>query len=114
MSPDERHNQRLDVIAEERGGDPNQGMAGEADLLTSSMEQAMFWRQVYAEILTMEEKVMAGVRELMAAESPRVRQEVELSNVPVISAQVERFRHRYDFWAQRVVELTLSLAPIEP
>jgi hypothetical protein len=98
--------QRPDVVAEDRAGDPNQGMTGEVDLLTSSMAQALFWRQVYAEILALEEKVMARVRELMAAESADVRREVELSNVPVIAAQVDRFRQRHSFWAQRVAHLT--------
>lgn len=40
---------------------------------------------------------MERVRELMAAESDAVRHEVELSNVPVIAAQVERFRQRHHF-----------------
>jgi len=107
---DPAHAQRPDVIAADRGGDPNQGMTGEADLSTSSIEEAVFWRQVYAEILAMEEKVLARVRELMAAESADVRTEVELSNVPVIAAQVDRFRQRHDFWNLRVAEL--ALAPV--
>src|SRR5438309_737124 len=102
---------RPDVIAADRGGDPQQGMADEADLETSSLEQAVFWRQVYAEILAMEEKVMARVVELMAAESLAVRREVELSNVPVIAAQVERFRQRHDFWDIRVTKLGGSGVP---
>jgi hypothetical protein len=104
---------RPDIIAADRGGDPNQGMSGEADLLTSSVEQAIFWRQVYAEILAMEEKVLARVRELMAAESAEVRREVELSNVPVIVAQVDRFRQRHGFWALRVAQLIPSPAPTD-
>jgi hypothetical protein len=114
MTLGEQPARRPDVIAADRGGDPSQGMTGEADLLTSSMQQAVFWRQVYAEILAMEEKVMARVNELMAAESPEVRREVELSNVPVIAAQVERFRRRHDYWDLRVAHLTLSPLPIEP
>lgn len=105
--------QRPDVIAADRGGDINQGMNGEADLTTASQEQALFWRRVYAEILAMEEKVMARVQELMAQESDEVRHEVELSNVPVIAAQVERFRQRHDFWALRVAELAVAPLPIE-
>ena len=80
-------------------------MDGEADLNTASLEQAVFWARVYGEILAMEEKVMARVQELMAAESPRVRREVQLTNVPVIASQVERFRRRHDYWHVKINEL---------
>lgn len=108
MASQEQQSLRPDVIAADRGGDPNQGMNGEADLPTSTMDQAVFWRQVYAEIVALEEKVMVRVRELMATESEDVRREVELSNVPVIAAQLERFRQRHGFWAARVAQLSPS------
>jgi hypothetical protein len=94
-----------ELAAALRGGDPEQMMDGEADLMTASMEQALFWRRAYGEIVAMEEKVMARVLELMAAESPTVRREVELTNVPVIASQVERFRRRHEYWEHRVREL---------
>ena len=72
-----------------RGADTEQAMEGEHDIATSSRQQAIFWRDTYREILTMEESVMVRILELMAAQSPTARREVELSNVPVISAQVE-------------------------
>jgi hypothetical protein len=97
--------QRPDVAAEQRGGDLNQGMTSEPQPMDASLQEARFWCKTYAEILEMEEQVMARVRELMAAQSPDVRREVELSNVPVIAAQVDRFRHRHQFWTRRVAEL---------
>ena len=99
---------RPEMAAASRGGNPDQLMEGEDDLGTASMEQAVFWAKVYGEILAMEEKVMARVYELMATQSPRVRREVELTNVPVIASQVERFRHRYEHWDSRVKELQLA------
>ncbi|MEA2681861.1 MAG: hypothetical protein QOK05_189 [Chloroflexota bacterium] len=96
---------RPEMVAASRGGDTEQLMDGEADLGTASLEQAVFWQRVYSEILAMEEKVMARVQELMAAESPRVRREVLLTNVPVIASQVERFRQRHEYWGLRVREL---------
>lgn len=96
---------RPEIAAASRGGDPDQLMDGEADLDTASIEQALFWSKVYAEILAMEEKVLARVKELMAAETPRVRREVQLTNVPVIFSQVERFRQRHEFWNAKVEEL---------
>ena len=97
---------RPDVAAAQRGGDPNQGMPGEPDLGTTSHDEAVFWRDLYKEILAMEEGVMLRVRELMATQSEVARREVELSNVPVIAAQVERFRLRGQFWSRRAVELS--------
>ena len=96
---------RTDVHAQIRGGDVQQAMDGEHDIETSSLEQALFWRDTYREILAMEESVMVRVLELMAAQSPTARREVELSNVPVIAAQVDRFRSRLGYWENRLNRL---------
>jgi hypothetical protein len=101
---------RPEMAAASRGGDPDQLMDGEADLGSASIDQARFWRKVYSEILVMETKVMERVQELMAVESPTVRREVELTNVPVIASQVERFRQRHAFWDLKVRELELPEA----
>lgn len=93
---------RPDVKAQIRGADIEQAMEGEHDIETSSREQALFWRDTYQEVLAMEESVMARVIELMAAQSPTARREVERSNVPVIAAQVERFRSRLGYWEARL------------
>lgn len=97
--------QRPDVVAAIRGGDINQTMDGETDPGSASLEQALYWREIYREILAMEEKVMVRIQSLMAKQSPEVRREVELSNVPVVAAQAARFRRRLGFWASRVEEL---------
>lgn len=102
MKRNDRDHLRLDVAAAIRGGDPEQAMEGEQAIDTSSLDQALFWRGTYREILTMEEGVMARIRELMATQSETARREVELSNVPVIAAQVERFRSRLGYWEARV------------
>lgn len=80
-------------------------MEGEDDIESSSLEQAVFWRDTYREILAMEESVMVRVLELMAAQSATARREVEQSNVPVIAAQVERFRSRLGYWETRLTRL---------
>ena len=102
MKRNDRDHLRLDVTAAIRGGDPEQAMEGEQAIDTSSLDQALFWRGTYREILTMEEGVMARIRELMATQSEMARREVELSNVPVIAAQVQRFRSRLGYWEARV------------
>jgi hypothetical protein len=96
---------RPDMVAAERGGDASQAMDGEGDPKSASMEQALFWRQIYREILAMEEKVLERIQELMSKQSAQARREVELTNVPVVVAQAERFRQRLGFWAARVREL---------
>jgi hypothetical protein len=80
-------------------------MDGEGDPTSASMEQALYWRQIYREILAMEEKVLKRIQYLMARQSPQARREVELTNVPVVAAQAERFRQRLGFWTARVQEL---------
>ena len=46
------------------------------------MEQALYWRQVYTEILAMEEKVLARIQQLMETQSDVARREVELTTCP--------------------------------
>jgi ribosomal protein L20A (L18A) len=82
-----------------------QPMEGEDNLGTASLEQAQYWQRIYREILTMEECVLERIHELMASQSEQVRREVELSNVPVVVAQADRFRVRLQFWDDRRREL---------
>jgi len=99
---------RPDIVAATRGGDISIGMDGEADPATASLEQALFWRNIYTEILTMEEAVLERIRMLMAGQSPQARAEVELTNVPVVAAQAGRFRSRLGLWETRVQTRQLS------
>lgn len=102
METQYRGSERSDVTAARRGGDTQQAMEGEPGIDSSSHEQAVFWRDTYQQILTMEESVLARVRELMANQSDTARREVELSNLPVISAQADRFRSRLGYWQARL------------
>jgi hypothetical protein len=96
---------RPDVDAAFRGGDWSQGMDGEGAPADATLKQALYWRQIYTEILAMEEKVLARIRHLMARQSDEGRHEIELTNVPVVVAQAERFRQRLGYWDARVAEL---------
>jgi len=93
------------MVAAARGGDASHGMEDEGDPISASMEQALYWRKIYREILAMEEEVLQRIQDLMAALPARARREVELTNVPVVTAQAERFRQRLGFWNSRVHEL---------
>ncbi len=102
---------RPDVDAAERGGDWTKRMDGEGVPSHANLEQAVYWSHVYTEILAMEEKVLARIRELMLTQSKTARREVELTNVPVVVAQAERFRQRLGYWNARVAALELKVKP---
>jgi hypothetical protein len=96
---------RPDVDAAVRGGDWSQPMDGEIAPQQATIKQALYWRRIYTDILAMEEKVLVRIRQLMVTQSDEGRREVELTNVPVVVAQAERFRQRLGYWDARVVEL---------
>jgi hypothetical protein len=98
MKPENVRSDRPDIVAAIRGGDDSLGMEGEADPATATLEQALFWRNIYTEILAMEEAVLERIKQLMVDQSPQARREVELTNLPVVVAQAERFRSRLGFW----------------
>ena len=80
-------------------------MDGEGPTSEANLEQALYWRQIYIEILAMEVKVLLRIRHLMKGQSEEGRREVERTNVPVVVAQAERFRQRLGYWDARVVQL---------
>ena len=94
---------RPDIVAATRGGDDSVGMDDEADPGSATLEQALFWKNIYSEIVVMEESVLERIHQLMADQSPQAQREVELTNVPVVVAQVERFRSRLHIWESRVL-----------
>jgi len=99
---------RPDIDAAVRGGDWSLRMDGEGIPGEASLQQALYWRQIYTEILAMEEKVLERIRQLMARQSAEGRREVELTNVPVVVAQAEKFRQRLGYWEARIAELGLE------
>jgi hypothetical protein len=111
MNSADPHEDRPDIVAATRGGNNSLGMDDEADPATATLEQAVFWRNIYTEILAMEEAVLARIHQLMAGQTPEARREVELTNVPVIVAQVERFRSRRGLWDTRVHAYQLGKVP---
>jgi hypothetical protein len=82
----------------------SQAMDGESVLAGSTLESALYWRQIYSEMLEMQEKVLDL---LMDTQSDVVKREVELANVPVVVAQAERFRQRLGYWEAPFTELDI-------
>ena len=95
---------RPDIDAAVRGGDWSQTMDGEGLPADATLEHALYWRKIYGEVLAMEEKVLDRIRQLMKTQSLEARREVELTNVPVVVAQAEKFRQRLGYWEARVLQ----------
>jgi len=93
--------------ASTRGGGWTQTLDGEGVLADLTLESALYWLQIYTEMLEMEERVLARIDLLMDSHSEEVKREVELTNVPAVVAQAERFRQRLGFWEARVTELDI-------
>lgn len=102
---------RPNIAAAVRGGDWTLGMDGEGVLGHATLKHALYWRKIYTEILEMEEKVLKRIRQLMDRQSDEARREVELTNVPVVVAQAERFRQRLGYWEARIHELNGATPP---
>ena len=105
MADPKLNGHRPDIDAAVRGGDWGQRMDGEMVPGDATLGQAIYWAQIYAEILEMEESILARIQLLMSLQSAEGRREVELTNIPVVVAQAERFRRRHGYWTSRVREL---------
>jgi hypothetical protein len=105
MKKSQMRSARPDIDAAVRGGDWTQAMDGEGPPAHATLKEALYWSNIYTEILAMEENVLRRIQHLMATQSAEARREVELTNVPVVVAQAERFRQRLGYWNTRVFEL---------
>ena len=108
-----RGRERPDIEAATRGGDWGQGMEGEGAPDEATLKQALFWTQIYNEILTFEENTLSRMQALMVGHSIEARREIELTNIPVIAAQAEKFRMRHGYWSVRVQEIR-SMEKLKP
>jgi hypothetical protein len=72
---------------------------------SDSLEDARRWVAVYSHLVKLEQDlldVLAGMIPTMPGEA---QEEAEQTNLPVLASQVERFRHRLEFWSKRRAEL---------
>jgi len=72
---------------------------------SDSLEEARRWVSVYSHLVKLEQDlldVLAGMIPTMPGEA---QMEAEQTNLPVLASQVERFRHRMEFWSKRRAEL---------
>lgn len=87
-----------------KGADLERTIAGE-DPDTGSSDDAERWVVCYAQLVKLEQElldVLAGMIPNMPADA---RREAEETNLPVLMSQLERFRHRLEYWKRRKREL---------
>ena len=86
------------------GADLERTLNGE-DPASQSLMEARRWTAVYRHLVGLEQDLfdmLAGVIPTMPEEAQR---EAEKTNLPVLASQLERFRHRLEYWVKREEEL---------
>src|SRR5579872_5199553 len=88
------------------GADLDRPIKGE-DPETDSLEEARRWVSVYSHLVKLEQELLDLMASMIPAMPDEARREAELTNLPVLASQVERFRHRLDYWTKRKEALTI-------
>lgn len=84
--------------------DPGRPILGE-DPESQSLEDARHWVAVYRHLVGLEQELFDVLARRIPDMPGEAQREAEQTNLPVIASQVERFRHRLDFWMRRLREL---------
>jgi hypothetical protein len=107
---DEYHNMDMASRKEEaaeaawEGADLERPMAGE-DPNSQSLETAKHWIAVYSHLVELEQELLDVLAKTIPNMPGDARKEAEETNLPVLAAQIERFRHRLDFWIKHRREI---------
>jgi hypothetical protein len=86
------------------GADLERPLSGE-DPESESLAEARHWVVVYRHLVHLEQQLFDLLAGLIPSMPQEAQREAELTNLPVIASQVERFRHRLDYWVRREQEL---------
>jgi hypothetical protein len=71
-----------------------------------TIQQALFWMNLYRELLAADESALLRMRALMAAEPADGRGELYyMPDVELVMGEIERVRTRLDFWLRHVDQL---------
>jgi hypothetical protein len=97
--PLERNEKEI-IDAARRGADTERPMEGE-DPTIYSPEVSRRWQSAYSELLELETGLLHFLSEHMPRMSADAQREAQLTNLPLIESQVERFRQRLELWRQR-------------
>jgi hypothetical protein len=86
------------------GADLERPILGE-DPESDSLEEARRWVSVYSHLVKLEQDLLDVLAGMIPTMPDEAQMEAEQTNLPVLASQVERFRHRLDFWSKRRAEL---------
>ena len=86
------------------GADLERPLSGE-DPETDSLAEARRWVAVYHHLVNLEQELFDLLARMIPTMPQEAQKEAELTNLPVLASQVERFRHRLDYWTTRRNEL---------
>jgi hypothetical protein len=91
-------------VAAEKAGDPDRLMPGE-DPDTTFLDDAKHWRSVYEELLSFKYEMVDKTEDKMEEVSPPAARELASTDKVVLGAELERMRHRFEFWDRRCREM---------
>ena len=80
---------------------------GDENPESGSLKEARRWIAVYRHLLNLEEDLMELLAKMIPAMPKEAQREAEDTNLPVLASQLERFRHRLEYWVNRERELRL-------
>jgi hypothetical protein len=86
------------------GADLERPISGE-DPKSTSLSEARRWVAVYRHLVKLEQELFDMLAKMIPTMPREAQREAEQTNLPVLASQVERFRHRLDFWTKREEEL---------
>lgn len=72
---------------------------------SGSLKEAERWLSVYHHLVKLETELFDQLARMIPTMPTEAQREAEKTNLPVLASQVERFRHRLDFWQKRRDEL---------
>ena len=74
---------------------------------TPTLQQALFWMNIYRDLLAVDETALMRMRALMAEDTAMARGEVHYQpDVDIVVAEIERVRARLDHWLGLVDRLS--------
>ena len=89
------------------GADLERPISGE-DPDSLSLAEARRWIAVYRHLVGLEQDLFDMLARMIPTMPEEAQREAEATNLPVLASQVERFRHRLDYWIKREQELLNS------
>lgn len=72
---------------------------------SGSLEEARRWAVVYGHLVRLEQELLDLLAGMIPSMPGEAQKEAEQTNLPLLASQMERFKHRLEFWTRRRAEL---------